>query len=141
MRLVTKAGIIIACTMLVTLVAGVLARNYILNPHLLRIERAADQLDIDRFDHAIDHYRENLESRIKRIYAAAGILQSLGGTVNWSPIVLELARIGGYEELDYFILADKSGDNAMLQTGELVDSNANPPSSAAMNEILDHVIA
>ena len=141
MSLVTKAGLLVACTMLVTLLSGLLARNYILNPHLLSIEREADQRDIERFTHAIDHYRENLESRIKRIYAAAGVLQNLGGTINWSPIVLNLAHIGGYEELDYFILADKSGDNAVMRAGELVDKEDTPPSPRALNEVLKKIIS
>ena len=140
MPILKRALLTIAGNVIVIFVLALLARNYILNPDLLAIERASDQRDIQRFEQALDRYRLNLEGRIKRIYAAAGVLESLDSSINWQPIIQHLAKIGGYEELDYFILADDSGQNALLQAGEFVDRDNSAPSQKALNEILAHIL-
>ena len=140
MPILKRALLTIAGNVIVIFVLALLARNYILNPDLLAIERASDQRDIQRFEQALDRYRLNLEGRIKRIYAAAGVLESLDSSINWQPIIQHLAKIGGYEEPDYFILADDSGQNALLQAGEFVDRDNSAPSQKALNEILAHIL-
>jgi len=140
MPILKRALLTITANVIVIFVLALLARNYILNPDLLAIEHAADQRDIQRFEQALDRYRLNLEGRIKRIYAAAGVLESLDSHINWQPIVQHLAKIGGYEELDYFILADETGANALLQAGEFVDRDSSPPSQQALNDILAHIL-
>ncbi len=141
MTLTSKATLIVASTMLFSIIAGLLAREFILNPHLLKIEHAADTRDIRRFEQAVERYRENLEGRIKRIFSAAGLLQTLEGQVNWSPIMLKMARIGGYEELDYFILANDSGSQFTVHAGQLLDDVNTLPSNAAIEQLLDTVTA
>lgn len=140
MKITTKATLIAAFTVCSSMTMGLLARELIITPRLIAIERHADLRDITRFEQGMERYRHNLSGRIKRIFAAAGLLQSLGGDIDWHPILLQMAKIGGYEELDYFILSDDAGKNAVLQSGELVDKNQSPPNARAMNEILNHVL-
>ncbi|WP_269619017.1 hypothetical protein [Zhongshania sp. BJYM1] len=140
MTILKRALLTIVGNVVVIFVLALLARNYILNPDLLKIEHAADQKDIQRFEQALDRYRLVLEGRIKRIYEAAGLLESLDDTINWQPLIQHLAKIGGYEDLDYFILSDESGANAVLQAGEFVDRNGSPPPQQALDEILAHIL-
>ncbi|MAK45200.1 MAG: hypothetical protein CMN80_13755 [Spongiibacter sp.] len=141
MTLTRKATLIIASTMLFTIFSGLLARELILNPHLKKIENAADLRDVDRFEQAVDRYRANLESRIGRIYAAAGLLQGLEGQLDWSPVILQLAHIGGYGELDYFILADESGENRIVKAGEIAEKTRHLPDNATQVEIFNEAVS
>jgi diguanylate cyclase (GGDEF)-like protein len=140
MTITKKAFIIVIGNIVITFVVALLARNIIINPRLFAIEHAADQKDIARFEQALELYKDTLEGRVKRIYSAGGILQSLDNSIDWQPVIGHLAKIGGYEELDYFILADHDGSNALLQAGELVDRFKTPPSATALKEILEHII-
>lgn len=141
MTLTRKAALIVAIATVITLFAGLLARELLLNPHLIKIENAADRRDISRFEQAVERYRANLESRIGRIYAAADLLQSLEGQLDWSPIVLQLARIGGYGELDYFILADEAGQNWIIKAGEIAEKTRRLPDKAAQQEVLSRALS
>ncbi|MFT5887621.1 MAG: hypothetical protein ACI9BO_000429 [Zhongshania sp.] len=86
-----------------------------------------------------DSTKTLLRDRVKRIYTVAGILQSLDHSIDWQPVIGHLAKIGGHEELDYFIIADHDGSNALLLAGELVDRFKTPPSTTALKEILEHI--
>ncbi len=141
MKLTSKATLIVISTMLFTITSGLLAREFFINPKLRKIEHAADSRDIRRFEQAVERYRENLQSRVKRIYAAAGLLESLDKRVDWSPVVEQLAHIGGYEELDYFILADENGRNASVHAGELITEPQQLPSAAVVQQVLAIAIA
>ncbi|WP_372878208.1 GGDEF domain-containing protein [Spongiibacter marinus] len=141
MTLTQKATLIIASTMLFTIFSGLLARELILNPHLKKIENAADLRDVDRFEQAVKRYRDNLEGRVSRIYAAAGLLQSLETQLDWSPIILQLAHIGGYGELDYFILADETGHNRIVKAGEIAEKTRRLPSNKTQTEIVQEALS
>lgn len=140
MSLSARATLLAVFVMLATVTAGYAAREFILNPRLLEIEHQNDLQDIRRFRESLNRYQKNLQDRVKRILTVAGFLESIGEKVEWQPFLQELARIGGYEELDYFILSDDSGKNALLRTAELADKYQLPPAASAMGEILKHVL-
>lgn len=140
MSLSARATLLALFVMLATVTAGYLAREMILNPRLLEIEHHNDLQDISRFRESLNRYQQNLEDRVKRILTVAGFLEAIGKDVQWQPFLQELARIGGYEELDYFILSDNSGENSVLRTAELADKYQHPPAAGAMNEIIKHIL-
>lgn len=140
MSLSARATLLALFVMLATVTAGYLAREMILNPRLLDIEHENDLRDVSRFRESLNRYQQNLEDRVKRILSVAGFLEALGEKVEWRPFLQELARIGGYEELDYFILSDNTGQNSVLRTAELADKYQHPPAAGAMNEILKHIL-
>lgn len=141
MTLTRKATLIVASTMLFTIFSGLLARELILNPHLKKIENAEDLRDVKRFEQGVDRYRDNLEGRVSRIYSAAALLQSIEAKLDWSPIILQLAHIGGYGELDYFILADETGNNRIVKAGEIAEKARRLPSNATQLEIVKEALS
>jgi diguanylate cyclase (GGDEF)-like protein len=96
---------------------------------------------VKRFEQAVDRYRDNLQHRIERIFSAANLLQGIEGQLDWSPVLMQLAHIGGYGELDYFILSDITGENRIVRAGEIAEKNRRLPSDSTQQEILRTAIA
>ena len=140
MNLLSKAAIIILGNVLVTFAIGLISRELLLNPALLEIEREGDVKDIHRFEQALTRYQQVLEKRISRILAAAAVMESLEEQVNWAPVLGHLSKIGGYDELDYFITSDQTGSNSTMQAGEFVTKYNSPPTPEAVHEILRHAL-
>ncbi len=135
-----RALCLISGNVILTFLLTLLARNLLINPDLLAIEQAADRKDIARFEQSIDRYRNILEGRIRRIYSAAGLLEGLDSGIQWQPLVHPLAEIGGYEDLDYYILSNNTGEISELHAGELAVRTKSYPGPAVKPEILEHVL-
>ncbi len=135
-----RALCLIAGNVVLTFLLTLLARNLLINPELLAIEQAADQKDIARFEQSIDRYRSIIEGRIKRISSAVALFERLDNEIHWQPLIQPLAEMGGYEELDYFILSNNAGTQSSIYPGELANIATLPPDDAIKTELLAHLI-
>ncbi len=134
MSLAWKATTLILLNVVLTFTAGILARNYLLNPELAKVERLNDQKILHQLGVLENLIKSSMLESVHRLKGIAARIES----DHWEQFATALSQLAATSDLNYVIAANEATDVLQVRPGRYFDSD-NAPSPNEINQILQAV--
>ena len=124
MKLAWKAAALILINVVITFAAGLLARNFILNPELAQVERSNDEKILRQLNLIQELVVASLVDSVNRArQTASGIRED-----HWQQYSVAISSLAANSDYDFVISASRNGDLLRSAPGApLIAARRRPP--------------
>ncbi|MBN51281.1 MAG: hypothetical protein CMN85_17245 [Spongiibacteraceae bacterium] len=129
-----KAAALILFNVVLTFSAGLLARNFVLNPELAKVERINDEKILHQLEVIEGLIQNNMAESANRIKAIAARIDGN----HWERFATSLSELAAASELSYVIAATSDGGLLQVRPGKYFDASESP-TPQDINRILNLV--
>ena len=131
MKLAWKAAALILINVVITFAAGLLARNFILNPELAQVERSNDEKILRQLNLIQELVVASLVDSVNRArQTASGIRED-----HWQQYSVAISSLAANSDYDFVISASRNGDFAQVRPGRTFN-RGEAPSSEEVEQII-----
>ena len=124
MKLAWKAAALILINVVITFAAGLLARNFILNPEFAQVERSNDEKVLRQLNLIQELVVASLVDSVNRArQTASGIRED-----HWQQYSVAISSLAANSDYDFIISASRNGDFAQVRPGRTFNRGVAPSS-------------
>ena len=131
MSLAWKATTLILLNVVLTFTAGILARNYVLNPELAKVERLNDQKTLHQLGILENLIKSSMLESVNRLQSIAKRIDSN----HWEQFATAVQQLDAASDLSYVIVANDATDIVQVRPGPYFDMS-DLPTPDEINQIL-----